>query len=91
MLAGRGDVAGDASGDGVDRGPADHRFGYGRVAFVVPRQAAVSGQQGESPLDRPPARNHREPALPGGFAGSSILTGQPEVGTRAARLNLGGP
>jgi putative transposase len=23
--------------------------------------------------------------------GSSILTGQPEVGTRAARLNLGGP
>jgi hypothetical protein len=25
------------------------------------------------------------------FAGSSILTGQPEVGTRAARLNLGGP
>jgi len=26
-----------------------------------------------------------------GFTGSSILTGQPEVGTRAARLNEGGP
>ena len=26
-----------------------------------------------------------------GFEGSSILTGQPEVWTRAARLNEGGP
>ncbi len=38
------------------------------MAFVVPGQAAVGGEPGEGPLDRPAARDDREPALVGGFA-----------------------
>jgi hypothetical protein len=44
--------AGDASGDRVDRSPADHGLGHGRVAFVVAGRATVRGQPGEGALDR---------------------------------------
>lgn len=45
-LPGGGFAAGDAADHEVDRGPADHGFGHGRIAFVVAGQAAVRGQLG---------------------------------------------
>ena len=51
LLSGGRAAAGDAAGDGVDRCPADHGIGHGRVAFVVAGQAAVCGQPGEGPFD----------------------------------------
>jgi group II intron reverse transcriptase/maturase len=53
--SGGGVAAGDAAGHGVDGGPADHRFGVFGVAFVVAGQAAVGGDPGQGPLDRPAA------------------------------------
>ena len=68
LLADSGSTPSDPAGDGVDRRPADHRLGDGRVAFVIPGQPAVRGQPGEGPLDRPPARDHSESALVSWFA-----------------------
>lgn len=68
LLAGCGTSAGDPSGDGVDRSPADHGLGYGGITFVVTGQAAVRGDPGQRPLDRPPARVDGEPALVGGLS-----------------------
>jgi hypothetical protein len=68
LLPGGRASAGDASGDRVDRSPADHGLGHGRVAFVVAGQATVRGQPGEGALDRPPAGDHGEPTLAGRLA-----------------------
>ena len=65
--AGR-DTAGQAPGHGVDRGPPDHRLGALGVAFIVPGQPAVRGDPGEGPFHCPPAWDHRETLLIGGFA-----------------------
>jgi hypothetical protein len=46
-LAGGGPPSRDAAGHGVDRGPADHDFGRGRVALVVAGEAAVGGEPGQ--------------------------------------------
>jgi hypothetical protein len=49
LLAGGGAAAGESSGRGVDRGPADHGLGHGGVAFVVAGKTAVRGEPGEGP------------------------------------------
>jgi hypothetical protein len=63
-----GFASGDAAGHGVDRGPADHGFGGGGVAFVVAGEAAVSGEPGQGAFDAPAARNDGEAVLAFGFA-----------------------
>lgn len=89
LLAGGGASAGDPAGDGVDRGPADHCLGDGGVAFVVTGQAAVRGQPGERPLDRPPARDHGESSLAGGLAHDMQGGGQDR--TRPVQESAGEP
>lgn len=51
-LAGGGSsAAGEAAGHEADRGPADHGFAGGGVAFVVACEPAVGGEPGRRPLD----------------------------------------
>jgi len=50
------------------------------VAFVVPGQAVARGEPGEGALDCPPARDHREALLAGGFA-HDVQRGGPCTGT----------
>lgn len=67
-MSGRGMAAGEAADHGVDRGPADHGFGCGGVAFVVGGQAPVGGELGEGALDDPAAGLDGEAFLAWGFA-----------------------
>src|SRR5919112_148447 len=67
LLSGGWASSGDAAGDGVDRGPPDHGLGGLGVAFVVAGQAAVGGEPGEGPLDRPGRGITANPCWPAGL------------------------
>jgi hypothetical protein len=75
-----GFASGDAAGHGVDRGPAEHGFGGGGVAFVVAGEAAVGGEPGRGAFDTPAARNDGEAVLAFGFAHDVHHGGEDGVG-----------
>src|SRR5689334_21885375 len=74
----------------------------GQVSLTAPQPCRSAGVQFAAPFPDAagPGRNGRLRSVGvhdqlclrrGDYRGSSILTGQPEVWTRAARLNAGGP
>jgi hypothetical protein len=66
-LPGDWSAAGQASGHGVDGGPADHGFGVRGEAFVVAGESSVGGYPGQGAFHRPSA-GHAEAFLVWRFA-----------------------